>query len=576
MPPSEDDPSLETLAARVAETPPADRRDPALKLAKRRLETVLPSQSTDLTDATIDRLLPHLEDPDPAVRSAVILVLRNAMYLQLRGADTAISEHPPALLADRLLERIDDEHWAVRQAVLLPRHLHPILAATFENDADVDLDTAALSMSAAWLADRLFQRLADPVPVIRKRTSALFFDLDDASTVVLAHPEPDRAVTTLVEALTDPADAVFNRGEACEPRNAAIETLIELVARRPELVTPHLEPLLDHLTVDDGHLRSRIVELSIGLLERGVIGYEAVADDVVDALERGRYPLRTEETMQLLVSVALRRPDTIDDVASTLRVELAENDTGGAYAQHAAAADALGRLVRESDRTFEPLEETVAARTGDRSLFDAGIDPLVPLAEDHPELVADALTNGYEALREEDLYDGRFDKELLVSVADCNPAAAEPVLAGLVDGANVHNVQRLLANVSEAHPTLVAEIVPELLDAVDTTPPIPRNVCRILAATAETGVRIPDETVAAVTESVGPIGDTPAYDGNRRYWAVRALIEFSERNHDAVPERIEPFVEASQDGELDDIVDPLELPAAREAGWEPVADESAE
>ncbi|ELY88437.1 hypothetical protein [Natrinema altunense] len=574
MPPSDDGPSLETLAARVAETPPADRRGPALELAKRRLETVLPSQSTALTDDTIDRLLPHLDDPDPAVRSAVLLVLRNAMYLQLQGTETALSEYPPEALADRLLERIDDEHWAVRQAVLVPRYLHPILAATFEDDADVDVDTDALSASASWLADRLFQRLVDPVPVIRKRTSALFFELEDASTVVLAHPDPDRAVTTLVETLTDPADTVFNRGDACEPRNAAIETLVELVAHRPGLILPHLETMLTHLTGDNGYLRFQIVKLSIGLLEQGEIGCEAIADDVIDALEHGCYPLRTAETMQLLVSVALTRPDVIDDVASTLRSELAANDSRRSYAQHAAAADALGRLVRESEQSFGSVEETVAERTGDQSLFDAGIDPLVPLAEDHPAFVADALTNGYEALREEDMYDGRFDKELLVSVADRNPAAAEPVLADLVDGANVHNVRRLLANVSEAHPTLVAEIVPDLLETVETTPPIPRTVCQVLATTAEIGVRIPDELVAAVTESVGPIGNTPAYNGNRRYWAVRALVTLSERNHDAVPERIEPFVEAYRDGQLDDVVDPLELPAAREAGWEPVADAS--
>ncbi|WP_222919212.1 hypothetical protein [Natrinema sp. SYSU A 869] len=574
MPPSEDERSLETLAARVAETPPEERHGPAMELAKRRVETVLPSESAELTDAAIDRLLPHLEDPDPAVRSAVILVLRNAMYFQLQEVDMAVSEHPPALLADRLLDRIDDEHWSVRQAVLLPTYLQPILTSMFGTDTDVDVNTDAMSTSAAWLADRLFQRLADPVPVIRKRTSALFFELDDESTVVLAHPEPDRAVTMLVETLTDPADTVFNRGDACEPKYAAIDTLIALVEHHPELVTPHLEAILDHLTVDNGHLRFRIVELSVSLLEQGAIEYEAIADDVIDALERGCYPLRTEETMQLLVSVALRRPETVADVASTLRVELAENDTRRLYAQHAAAADALGRLVRESDQTFGSVEETVAERTVDRSLFEAAIDPLLILAEDHPEFVAEKLTDGYEALREEDMYDGRFDKELLVSVADCNPTAAELVLADLVDGANVHNVQRLLANVSEAHPTLVAEIVPELLDAVDTTPPIPRNVCRILTATVETGPRVPDETVAAVTESVGPIGDTPAYDGNRRYWAVRALIELYERNHDAVPERVEPFVEAYRDGELDDVVDPLDLPAARKAGWDSVADES--
>ncbi|ELY74244.1 hypothetical protein [Natrinema pallidum] len=574
MPPSDDAPSLETLAARVAETPPADRREPALELAKRRLETVLPSQSTALTDATIDRLCPCLDDPDPAVRSAVLVVLRNAMYFQLQGAEMALSEHPPEALADRLLERIDDEHWTVRQAVLLPRYLQPILAATFENDADVDVDTDALSVSASWLADRLFQRLTDPVPVIRKRTSALFFELEDASTVVLAHPDPDRAVTTLVETLTDPADTVFNRGDACEPRNAAIETLLELTGHRPELVTPHFETMLDLLTGDNGYLRFRIVELSIDLLEQGVIGYEAIADDVIDALEQGCYPLRTAETMQLLVSVALTRPDVIDDVASTLRTELAANDSRRLYAQHTAAADALGRLVRESEQPFGAVEETVAERTGDRSLFDAGIDPLVPLAEDHPAFVADALTNGYEALREEDMYDGRFDTELFVSVADRNSAAAEPVLAALSDEASVHNVRRFLASVSETYPTLVADIVPDLLETVETTPPIPRTVCQIIATTAGTGVRIPDELVAAVTESVGPIGNTPAYNKNRRYWAVRALIALSERNHDAVPDRIEPFVEAYRDGQLDDAVDPLELPAAREAGWEPVADES--
>lgn len=562
MAPSEDDRSLAALAADLADATDGEgdaaelrerRRERVFELAKRRVEDV--DRETELTDDVLDAVLPLLDADDPGVRAGAALVVRNAAEFDPDG----VTAYEPATLVDRLLDLHDDESDRVRQILAHPKYVEAaFLGSKWGDDPDDRPDPPAA------VVDRYLGLLRDPLPAARKRVGDLLDEHRDE--VVRAHPEPERAVETLVAALEDGV-TVRSCVNSTRPRLAAIWTLQALVEHEPELVTAHLDDLLSYLPDERAGLERQVARLLADLLDAGAIDHAAVEEDVLEALAAGRYPRREEQTAALLVTVALRNPEEAETVAAALQDAIGHANDTSTVGSPAVAADALGELVRETDRQFGPVAERLAVATTDRSLDEDDVDPLVVLAPDEPAFVADELRSGVEELVAGDpRSSSRFDGDLLAAVAAEAPAAVESALTVLADAAHHSSLLRDLEQVADVAPDRVGAVLPDTLDAIDHEPPVSKRACRLVAKTADAAPPVAEAAVAAIAETIGPIGRAPERRAERRYWAARAAVALADAGHD-VPERVAPFVEASRDGDLDEQVDPLDLDAAERAGY---------
>ncbi|AUG49446.1 hypothetical protein BVU17_17860 (plasmid) [Haloarcula taiwanensis] len=549
--------SLEALAAQLdAVDSPADRRDLATRIVKRHQEGLIEGHT--LPGTVIDRMVALLDDPDPGVRVAAAMVVRfAAAYPEDMEADVDSDT-----LYRHLFDRIDDKDWCVRQAAINPDYLGGQIAASFGNEE------RSPARPAPWLAERLLERFTDPEPAIRKRVAGLLLhrQIEDPVGVELVktHPDPPHAVEQLADGLADPATVIGNARHAQRPATAAIEVLTQLVDDRPHLVTEHLDSILGGFDRERGWFREQVINLLAALLEAGAISLDDIDDDVVDALHDGQYPVTGNQSMRLLVDVALSRPATAGSAAKTLLSTLGTATGPRPASTYTPAADALARLERNGSGSFDPVVEKVAELAAERPFEERDTDPLVVLAADHPGFVADQLQELFELAAADELpNNNRLGDGLVADVAAANPRAVKPALPALTGGLDLRTVQHVLDDLAADHPELVADIVPNL-----TVHSCHRYYLgRALARAADAGAEFSAADVTALVESV----DTDYRNTQKtRYWAAKTLVTLAKHDHDGLPGRTEALLGAARAGDLDDPnVDPLDLPDVRSAGWGP-------
>lgn len=549
--------SIETLAGQLdAANDPADRRDIATQIVKRHQEGLI--EGVALTSTVIDRMIPLLDDPDPGVRVAAVMVVRfAAAYPEDMEADVDSDA-----LYRRYLDLIDDENWRVRQAAVNPDYLGGQIGAAFGDDEQ------SPARPPAWLAEHLLDRFGDPEPAIRKRVAGLLLRRQNECPVgvelVNAHPDTPQTVERLVDGLADPVTVIGNASNAQRPATTAVNVLTELADDRPHLVAEHLDSILAGFDRERGWFREKVVNLLATLLEAGAINLNDIADDVIDALHNGQYPVTGDQSMTLLVDIVLERPAIVESATTTLLSTLGSATGPRPASTYAPAADALARLERNGSGSFDPVVETVAELAADQPFEERETDPLVVLAADHPGFVADQLQELFELAAADELpNNNRLGDGLVADVAAANPQAVEPALPALTDGLNLRTVQHVLDDLAAEHPELVADIVPNL--SVHSCHRY--YLGRALARAADAGAEFSATDVTALVESVDTdYGNTQ----KTRYWAAKTLVNLAKHDHDGLPGRTEALLGAARAGDLDDPnVDPLDLPDVRSAGWGP-------
>ncbi|RXK48555.1 HEAT repeat domain-containing protein [Halorientalis pallida] len=523
MPPSEEPPTLEELTLRLDDGD--DRAAAAERFAQRVLNEI--TLLEDLPEGAVDGLLGCLSADDPRARSHAVVVLWFC-----RSFDSA----PPDLIPT-LVDCATDPDWRVRQAALNPRHLKHALDDVLPPDP---IEAGLPERLASILVDRL----DDPVPAVRKRAGELLVGRgpDDRNPdLFLHHPDPEGAMSQVIDALADPVDNVTDSSRGRSPRRTAAELVAALSRERPALVEPHLDAIADHLDSEDEVVRTRLGVALVGLADGGTAVPTATVADAVEAIADGRPRQHLED----LATGAALAPEAVEPALDVLVRYLRSRWTGN----RRTAADALGRLVRDTDRAFEPEFETLASITADAPFDDTDRDPLVELAADHPRFVAERLVTAHRLELADD--SGGWDVgEVLVAAAERNPAvidAAGDAILDSMDEADGAASSAVLADIADSRPELVADLVSAVLDDHGRTAPVDPAVARLVAATAGVGPAVADETVAALGGTV----TSPRRDDRRQ--AAAALIALREADH-AVPDAVEPAVEAAAAG---DETDPL-------------------
>ncbi|WP_435365170.1 hypothetical protein [Haloarchaeobius sp. DYHT-AS-18] len=512
---------------------------------------------------TLASLLAH---DDEGVRASTVVLLSSlvtgSVFEENQELDASIDR---AALAGRLLDCIDDEHRHVRQVAVSSGITGRLVASALD-------DESFSSKSRAWLARQLIARLHDPAPIVRKRVAN--YVASNAVEVLEAHPDTAAAVDSLVDSFDDDLDALAPDRDATTPRYAALRALSEYAAYDGRLVADRIDAITRLLTDPSQQVRWAATELLCDLRECGAIDLETIAPDVVGALEQSVYPL-TERSMPLAVDVALVSPSTADTLARELRLKIGGERTGRPHHctyQSQYTVEAIARLVTAGDFDAHPVLQTLTGLV-DTVDFDE-TDPLVALADEHPSFVAEQLQAGYQQVLEGELSGfSRFDEHLVAEVAKRSRAAVEGVPAVLTGDLGDRTLLRATYQLSLVCPDLVAETFPEALAAAHRNPPVSTEFVPMLEATAGQWQGVPADVVDDLVATAEYTAEGYSMARQRRR-AVRALVALYENGHDAVPERVAPFVEPCRQGLFDDErpgeadpVDPLETEAAAIGGW---------
>lgn len=549
MPPSESD-DLATVASRLDDADPDERAALAPAVQELLLDDV--GSWGDLTPSVVTQLLSLLDGADPTTRSVGVFV---AGHVAVYGEEYVDDR---AEVAASVVDALDDESPVVRQAAANTQRLDRIVEEALEDDE-------FRPMSRDRLAVTLLERLHDPDPAVRRRVGKLLFS--HGAALLSAHPDPTTAVETLVDALGDPLDGfgTYQR-PVTSPRLAALATLEQgFEAYDGSLLAGHVEAVADRLHDDRRRVRSWAASLLETLASAGVVPVEAVAEDVVAAARRTDARALGRRFPRLALRVALAVPGAVDPVYDHLwtRVTAANTSTDRWQAEDPDLV-ALSRLVRAADRSSDPPAETLAVLLARDTAATDGTDPLALLAPEHPGFVADQLRRGYRLLVDGELdYSSRFYRDLVVDVADRNPAAVEGVPELLAENLPSSEVRKTMAALVDAHPDLAAPVVPDGYARAEWEPPLRYQHSELIETTAEHWASAPEGLVEALVETVG----TDRSEKRRRF-AVRALVALHEQGLSVLPERFSPFVDLYDRGAFggDDPLDPLETEAAEHAG----------
>ncbi|MFB6107597.1 MAG: HEAT repeat domain-containing protein [Haloplanus sp.] len=371
-----------------------------------------------------------LDDDDPVVRGHAVAALGDLLFAT-RSPGDAIPE------LDGVLALLTDDDDRVRQSatgVLWSREWlhdvgaddHPITASQRER--------AAVGLVACLDADR---------PLVRARAAA-----ELRPPLVLAHPDPERAMATLAAALDDRPDV----------RSNAAELLADAAAERPALLDPHVDRLRQAM-LDDEATRAAAADGLAALIDR-FPDLAAPVADVLLAADPDPFARRAPRRITTLGEILLARPDGFERSDAVL-AELQSTLADGFYKVRLAAAKALQRLARQSPAVVDPAQPllserlhdesehvrrhaacalaelvdpadagpalaTLAATYRDRDVDDPGPDPLVHLADARPAFVCDRLER-LRAATPNPRHDVRLTVAEILSIA---PAAAHPFLDG--------------------------------------------------------------------------------------------------------------------------------------------------
>ncbi|WP_139210892.1 hypothetical protein [Natrinema salaciae] len=539
------------LARRLDQADPGERA----ALAPQVLELLLDDFDwwDNLTPSVVAQFLSMLDGTDPATRSVGVFV---AGHVAVYG-DEYVDDQSE--VAASVFDALGDESPVVRQTAANPRRLGDIVKEALENDEYRPIPRERIAAT-------LFELLHDPDPAVRRRVGKVAFS--HGAELIGIHSDPAAAVETLVDTFGDPLNAycTYTRPVA-SPRHAALVTLDEGFEEYDgSLLAAHAETVAERLHDDRRGVRSWAARLLDTLASAGVVAVGDIADDVVTAAQRNDSRALGWRFPRLALRVALTRRDAVGPVYEHLRTRFtAANTRTDRWRRNDPDLIAISRLVRAADRSFDPPAETLAAMVARDTAATDKTDPLALLAPDHPEFVADQLRHGYRLLVEGELDHGsRFYRDLVVDVADRNPAAIETVPEILAENLPRSEVRKTLAALVDAHPDLAAHVVPDAFARAEWEPPLRYQHSQLIEETAEHWETVPDGLAETLVETVG----TDRSEKRRRF-AIRALVAFHEVGLPVLPERFSPFIDLYDQGAFDDDgdpVDPLETDAAEGAG----------
>lgn len=552
MPPSETD-DLAALARRLEGADPDERAELAPQVQAMLLDDM--KRWSDLTPALVTQFLSMCDEAHPPTRSVGVFV---AGHVAVHG-DEYVDDRGE--VAASVFDALGDESPVVRQGAANPRRLVDIVEEALDDD---EYRPAPPERIAATL----FELLHDPDPAVRRRIGKVVFA--HGGELMDAHPDPAAAVDTLVGTLDDPLNAygMYSR-PTVSPRHAALAALDRgFEAYDGSLLADHVDAIAERLHDEQDGVRSWAVHLLDTLVSADVVAAEDIADDVVAAAQHHDARQMGLHFPQFALRVALARPDAVAPVYEHLRTRFTvANTKTDRWQGDDTDLIALSRLVRAVDHSFDPPAETLAAVLARDTAATDGTDPFALLAPDHPAFVADQLHRGYRLLVEAELdYSSRFYRDLVVGVADRNPAAIEGVPEVLAENLPRDEIRKTMAALVDAHPDLATDVVPDAFARTGWEPPLHYQHSRLIEASAEHWETVPDDVVEALVETVG----TGRSENGRRF-AVRALVALHEVGQSVLPARFSPFVDlydrgAFDDDEDGDPVDPLETDAAESAG----------
>ncbi|GGK55912.1 HEAT repeat domain-containing protein [Haloarcula sebkhae] len=555
MPPSDAD-DLADLGRRLDGADPDERAAIAIQVQEVLLDDI--NKWGNFPPALFTQSLAMLDDDDPTVRSVgAILAGHVGVYGGEYYADENIIDRTEFVAA--AFEALDDEFPVVRQAAANARRLGDIV------DEALD-DTEFRPLPSEHIAATLVERLHDPDPAVRRRIGKVFFA--HGAALLGAHPDPETAVETLVETFGDPVNGycTYTRPVA-STRHAALMTLEQGFGEYDgSLLADHAGAIAERLHDERRRVRTWAAGLLDTLVSAGDIDIEDIADDIVTAAQRTDARALGWQFPRLALRVALVRQDAIAPIYAHLQTRFTvANTSTDRWRNEDPDLIALSRLVRASDRSFDPPAETLAGVIARDTKATDGNDPLALLAPDHPEFVAYQLRQGYRLLVEGELdYSSRFYRNLVVNVADRNPATIEGVPEILAENLSRNDVRKTMTALVEAHPELAAHVVPGAYAHAELESPLRFQHSQLIEETAEHWETVPDDLAETLVETVGT-------DRSEKYrcFAIRALVALQEEGLSVLPERFDPFVDLYNQGAFDDDgdpVDPLETDAAEAAG----------
>lgn len=562
MPPFDTD-ELTDAVQRLEEAAPANRADIAFEIQRILLEN--PNFWGNFPPALAERYQSMLEADRPAVRSVGALAAGHFAYC---GGDfyEDVEAVDSTEAAAALFDALEGESPLVRQVAAgcgLNR-LGDVVSRVLDDPEYQPLPTEEIAAT-------LLERLRDDDPTVRLRVGAVVFHNGDE--LLRALPDTQGAVETLVSTFEDDLNAscVYDRPTAA-PRHAAFTVLRQTLEEYDESpVVDHVDEIADRLSDENYNGRRAAGRLLERLRTAGHITIEDVSDDIITAAEQ----LDAKKWRSLFPELALRTALTRDDATGPVYEHFqtkytATNTTRTAWGSRDSYLIALSRLVRAADYPFDPHAETLAEVIAQDTAATDGTDPLVLLASDHPEFVAEQLRQGYRRLVEGELdRQSRFSTDLVVDVADRNPAAIEGVPEVLAEDFTTRRVRKVITALVDAHPEHAVHVVPDGFANSEWEAPLSIHHSELIEETAAHWERVPDNVVETLIDTAG-FSYTDRWAPERR-GAIRAFVTLHTEGLIALPEGFGPFVDLYEEGAFDedgddDPIDPLETDAAERAG----------
>lgn len=562
MPPFDTD-ELTDAVQRLEAAEPADRAEIATDIHRILLEE--PNVWGNFPPALAERYQSMLKADRPAVRGVGALA---AGHFANSGEDFYEDVGPVdgTEAAAAIFDALDDESPLVRKiaAGCGLNRFGDVVSRILDDPEYQPLPTDEI-------AAKLLERLRDDDPTVRLRIGAVVFHYGDE--LLRAHPDTRAAIEALVGTFEDDLNAycIYDRPTAA-PRHAAFTVLRQTLEEYDEsLVVDHVDEIAARLSDENREVRRSAGRLLERLQTAGHITNDDINDDIITAAEQ----LEAEEWGALFPKLALRTGLTRDDAVGPVYEHLqtryiATNTTRTTWSSRDSYLIALSRLVRAADYPFDPHAETLAAMVAQDTAATDGIDPLILLAADHPEFVAEQLRQGYRRLVEGDLERrSRFSTDLVVDVADRNPAAIEGVPEVLAEDFANGRVREVITVLVDAHPERVHHVMSDGYAKSEWEAPLSTEHSELIEETAAHWERVPDNLVETLIDTSG-FSYTDRWAEERR-GAVRAIVALHKEELPVLPEGFGPFVHLYEEGAFDedgddDPLDPLETDAADGAG----------
>lgn len=291
MPQSE--PTLHELCQQLDSESQSDRQEIAPRLHRYFLQD--PSRWEEISDSVVGLLVPHLDAPDPTVRSAALFVLGHIGAYGGEYTEFNEQTYTQSEIVERMLEAFDDGSRTVRQTVANPFHLEEIAEGVLDDTIEV---------SSERIAHTLFDALRDPAPIVRKRVGKIFCRW--GTDLIAAHSEPEDAAATLIDVLEDPVDGLkFYQGPVVSPRWVALYTLWRGIDYYDaEVLVTNVTTVTDLLEDGDRSVRRAAAALLVELDDQDIIDIDQFGDqgvtELFTQLDSPRYDIRETVTRDAL------------------------------------------------------------------------------------------------------------------------------------------------------------------------------------------------------------------------------------------------------------------------------------